>query len=228
MQQETWEQEYGKPINQEDLVFTLLTFSHVGVRSLDRLGANLTAAQKDAYIHCWNVVGFAMGIREGLLPADHVEAEALFETIKRNQGGGTPEARQMQASLLGFLEGLMPRGPLRRLPAYMTRQLIGDDTGNILGVPALPWRDRFVPALIVWLWRLIDRDLASRYRRDSHLQFASAWFHDLLMAEIGKLPDAWNRQLFGLPSGLQDHLPPDWQHPPKAPSVLASLLLRQL
>ena len=96
MQQEKWSTDYGKPINQEDLLFTLMTFSHIGVRSLDRLGAELTTPQKDAYIHCWNVVGFIMGLREDLLPADHVEAEATFEAIKAAQGGGRPEARAMQ------------------------------------------------------------------------------------------------------------------------------------
>ncbi len=229
MQQETWKTQYGQPINQEDLLFTLMTFSHIGIRSLDRLGASLTAAQKDAYIHCWNVAGYVMGIREDVLPNDHVEAAALFETIKAQQGGGTPEATQMQASLLSFMEGLMPHGPFRRLPAYMTRRLIGDDTSNMLGVARLPWRDRFVPALLIGVWRLIDRDLAKHYQRHGHLQFVSAWFHDLLMAEIGRLPNAWNKQLFGLPATLRADLPPDWEHPPaKAPSVLASSLVRQL
>jgi hypothetical protein len=229
MQREVWKPEYGQPINQEDLLFTLMTFSHVGVRSLDRLGAELTAAQKDAYIHCWNVVGYVMGIREDLLPADHVEAEQLFETIKALQGGGTPEARAMQASLTAFMEALMPRGPLRRMPAYLTRQLIGDPTADVLGIPRLPWRDRFVPGLIIGFWRLIDRTLAHHYRRSSHLQFVSAWFHDLLMAEIGKLPTAWNKQLFGMPSALRSRLPPYWNHAPaKAPSLLTAGLLKEL
>lgn len=229
MQHETWKAEYGKPINQEDLLFTLMTFSHVGVRSLDRLGASLTTEEKDAYIHCWNVAGYVMGIREELLPANHVEAEILFETIKAQQGGGTPEAAQMQASLLGFMEGLMPHGPFKRLPVYMTRRLIGNETADVLGIARQPWRDRFVPALLIAIWRLIDRGLARHYHRSSHLQFASAWFHDLLMAEIGRLPDAWNRQLFGLPATLRADLPPDWEHPPaKAPSILVSGLVRQL
>ena len=229
MQQETWKAEYGKPINQEDLLFTLMTFSHVGVRSLDRLGASLTTEEKDAYIHCWNVAGYIMGIREDLLPANHMEAEVLFETIKAQQGGGTPEARQMQASLLAFMEGLMPRGPFKRLPVYMTRFLIGHPTADTLGIARQPWRDRFVPALVIGIWRLIDRGLARHYHRDTHLQFVSAWFHDLLMAEIGKLPNAWNRTLFGLPATLREDLPPDWEHPPaKAPSVLVSAVVRQL
>jgi hypothetical protein len=229
MLQEAWNPAFGQPINQEDLLFTLMTFSHVGVRSLDRLGANLTSEQKDAYIHCWNVTGFIMGIREDLLPKDHVEAEALFEVIKKEQGGGTPEAREMEASLLGFMEGLIPAGPLRRLPAYMTRKLIGTATSDTLGVPRLPWYDQILFTLITIVWRLIARDLSSKYKESGHLKFVSVWVHDLLMAEIGRLPNAWNRQLFGLPTTLKADLPPDWDHPPaKAPSVLVSNLVRRL
>ncbi|MEO6223829.1 MAG: oxygenase MpaB family protein, partial [Vicinamibacterales bacterium] len=229
MQHEEWRPEFGQPINQEDLLFTLMTFSHIGVRSLDRLGANLTSDQKDAYIHCWNIAGFIMGIREDVLPADHVEAETLFELIKAQQGGGTPEAQQMQASLLAFMENLMPHGPFKRLPVYMTRKFIGDDTADMLGVKRQPWQDRFLPAILITIWRLIDKDLSRHYKKSSHLQFGSAWIHDLLMAEIGKLPNAWNKQLFGLPTTLRADLPPDWDHPPaKAPSVLANDLVRQL
>ncbi len=229
MQQEAWKPTYGQPINQEDLLFTLMTFSYIGVRSLDRLGANLTTEEKDAYIHCWNVAGYLMGVREDLLPANHAEAEHLFEAIKAQQAGGTPEAQQMQAALLAFVEGLLPAGPFKRLPTYMTRQLIGNETADILGVRRLPWRDRIVPALVIFLWRRIDGELAHHYKKHGHLQFVSAWFHDLLMAEIGKLPNAWNKQLFGLPTTLRADLPPDFDHPPaKAPSILAEGLLRQL
>ena len=229
MQHEVWRPEYGQPINQEDLLFTLMTFSYVGIRSLDQLGANLTDAQKDAYIHCWNVAGYVMGIREELLPANHQEAADLFETIKTAQGGGTPEARAMAASLLGFMNNLMPPGPFKRLPTYLTRQLIGDPTADLHGMPRVRWYDRVLLGLLIGAWRAIDRSLAKKYQRNGHLQFASAWFHDLLMAEIGKLPTAWNRQLFGLPGTLRADLPPDFDHPPaKAPSALTGALMRQL
>lgn len=228
--QEKWNPAYGQPINQEDLLFTLMTFSHVGIRSLDRLGAGLSDEEKNAYIHCWNVAGYVMGIREDLLPADHTEAAALFETIKAQQGGGTEPARQMQASLLRFMEDLMPGGPLKRLPTYMTRQLIGNSTADTLAVSQVPWYDRVLFTMVVGLWRLIDRDLRKHYRKQGHLLFASVWCHDMLMAEIGRLPTAWNRQLFGLPGTLKADLPPDWDHPPaKAPSVLVdNLLLKRL
>jgi hypothetical protein len=230
MQQEAWDPAYGQPINQEDLLFTLMTFSHVGIRSLDRLGAGLSTEEKDAYIHCWNVAGYVMGIREDLLPRDHVEAAELFEVIKAQQGGGTAPARSMQASLLGFMQSLMPGGPLRRLPTYLTRQLIGKSTADTLAVPQVPFYDRILFFVLIAVWRFIERDLHKHYKRNGHLMFASVWCHDMLMAEIGRLPTAWNKQLFGLPGTLRADLPPDWDHPPaKAPSVLVdNLLMKRL
>ena len=43
----------------------------------------MTRAEKDAYIHCWNVVGFLMGIREELLPANYEESEKLYQRSGR-------------------------------------------------------------------------------------------------------------------------------------------------
>jgi hypothetical protein len=67
-------QELGYPINQEDLVYTLLTFSYVIPRGLEKLGVQVTPTQKEAFIHCWNIVGRIMGIREEILPENYEEA----------------------------------------------------------------------------------------------------------------------------------------------------------
>ena len=71
-------EELGQPINQEDMAFTLLTFSYVILRSLKRLGIKVTNADAEAYLHCWNVVGFIMGVDRRLTAANFKEAEALF------------------------------------------------------------------------------------------------------------------------------------------------------
>lgn len=228
-QREVWQPTYGQPINQEDLLYTLMTFSHVALRSFDRLGAQLTDAEKDAYIHTWNVAGYFMGIRADVMPANHTEAAELFELIKSQQGGGTPEAQAMENALIDFMNGFMPHGPLKRLPAYITRHLVGDQTADMVGVPRVRFYDRLLLSVLISVWRLIDDTLSAKYRTNDHVQFASAWFQDLLMAEIGKLPNAWNKQLFGLPGTLRADLPPDWDHPPaKAPSALTGTLMRQL
>ena len=47
----------------------LLTFSYVMVRGWKHLGITLSSEEERAYLHCWNVVGHVLGIRDELLAA---------------------------------------------------------------------------------------------------------------------------------------------------------------
>ena len=51
------------------MVYTLMTFSYVVIEGFRTMGYDMTDRQRQGYIHCWNVVGYLMGIREELLPA---------------------------------------------------------------------------------------------------------------------------------------------------------------
>jgi hypothetical protein len=147
----------GQPVCQEDLAYTLMTFSYVTVRSMKRLGIVLTAHQEEAYIHCWNVIGHIMGILPGLLPANLAEAKVLFDTIKARQTGPNAEGQVLTAALVnGFLAPTMSRIlPLtgKHLPAVMIRTLIGDDTADDLGVARLASAQKIHGALVLGAWK---------------------------------------------------------------------------
>ena len=196
-----WNPAYGHPVCQEDMAYTLMTFSYVGVRGLEDLGVELSDRQKDAYIHCWNIVGHVMGIRDELLPADHREAEILFRTIKERQQGATPEGRAVMAALLGFVEGLFP-SLLRGVPHLLMRELVGDPTADLLGIPAVNGLQRLWQRLLVGMWRWIDRDVEKVDVNHPRLRQASERLHLLLLKKWGTMPRGWSRELFRLP----DHL----------------------
>lgn len=196
-----WNPSYGHPVCQEDMAYTLMTFSHVGVRGLEDLGVKLTAEQKDAYIHCWNVVGHVMGIRDELLPADHREAEVLFETIKARQQGATPEGQAMMAALLGFVQGLFPER-VRGIPQILMRELVGDPTADVLGLPELSAWQRLWQRLLVWGWRWVDGQVEKVDVDHPRLHSASERLHLMLLKKWGTMPRGWSRELFNLP----DHL----------------------
>ncbi|MGH9374328.1 MAG: oxygenase MpaB family protein, partial [Vicinamibacterales bacterium] len=99
---------FGRPINQEDKVYTLMTFSYVVVEGFRVMGYRMTDQQRDAYIHCWNVVGFLMGIREELLPARFADAEELFNAIQRRQHGRSDAGQKLASALIQALEDALP------------------------------------------------------------------------------------------------------------------------
>jgi hypothetical protein len=92
-----WTDQFGQPINQLELVYTLMTFSHVVLRSADRLGIVTDNDKCEAYIYAWNVAGLVLGIDAHLLPDTRAEAELLFERIKATHARaieGTPQLIQ--------------------------------------------------------------------------------------------------------------------------------------
>lgn len=99
----------GIPINQEDLAGTLMTFSLVVMEGLERLHIQLSHAERQAYLHAWQVIGRIMGLDEDLIPATVEDAESLTSIIRRRQIAASPEGKQMTAALIGGMQGLMPR-----------------------------------------------------------------------------------------------------------------------
>jgi hypothetical protein len=177
---------FGRPINQEDLAFTLLTFSFVAVRSYVKLGVRMTEDEKNAYVHCWNVVGFLMGIREELLPADYAESQKLYEAIREHQGGASDAGQALTAALMNLLEKLMPPGA-RHLPVILTRYLVGTEAAGMLGLRQAPYRDRVQFWCMLRLWRAIV-SIAAVFHQDRPYRFASEWVHRRLMYRMGNLP----------------------------------------
>ena len=50
------------PINQEDLLGTLTTFTVVVIESLEKMGVTVSDEHRDGYLHTWLVVGHLLGI----------------------------------------------------------------------------------------------------------------------------------------------------------------------
>jgi len=180
------QQKMGAPINQEDLAFTLMTFSYVAIRGFKRLGVPMTRRQQDAYVHCWNVVGFLMGVNEELLPDGFDEAEILYNAIVKRQAGQSAAGQRLTKALMDLLERLMPPG-LKSLPTELTRRLVGPDTADLLALPRAPFRDRVLLWVTLTSWRLTVR-VGSLFHRARPYRFASESIHKLLLDRMGNLP----------------------------------------
>ncbi len=110
--EKVWNPAWGRPICQEDMAFTLLTFSWVVLRGLKLLGAPLDERERDAYLHCWRVTGYILGVREDLLPDTLADAEVLYERIYRRQHGDTTQGRDLTERLVATVADTLVE-PLR-------------------------------------------------------------------------------------------------------------------
>jgi hypothetical protein len=149
----------GLPCNQQELAYTLLTFGYVFLLGLRRLGIGLPAADEEAYLHAWNVLGHLLGIERGLMPDTMDGARALFEAIQsRSRQARQPDPRPALAgALVGNLERYIAPRLLKPFPLLLTRYLCGRTAARALGLEgAVGWMPRLAFALAMGVLRAVD------------------------------------------------------------------------
>ncbi len=132
-----WPSEMGEPISQEDMAFTLMGFSMVMLQGLHQMGARITRADAEAYIHCWRVVGHFVGLDDPINPVSLAEARELLTAERRRQYALTGEGLELERAMIEMLEEISP-GPMRHVPRQMVRHLIGKEYADLLQVPRAP------------------------------------------------------------------------------------------
>jgi ER-bound oxygenase mpaB/B'/Rubber oxygenase, catalytic domain len=132
------EAQLGRPVNQEDLLMTILTFTEVVFEGFDRTGVDYTPSDAHDYLHLWSYVGFLLGVEPHFLPLDRSSAETLMEHVRTVHFGPSQAGRELTDALLGQARGLLPR-PLKGLPATAVRWYVGDSTADLISVPGADW-----------------------------------------------------------------------------------------
>jgi hypothetical protein len=152
--------EYGVPCNQEELAYTLLTFSYVFLRSMRQLGLGLPAADEEAYLHCWNVAGSVLGVHTDLMAHSMDDAGALFEQIQRRGQADscTPDPRPaLGRALMVEMENVIPVRALKPFAVLMTEYFCGQADTELLGIDQrAPAVSRALFAVTMFTARVID------------------------------------------------------------------------
>jgi hypothetical protein len=196
--------ELGVPINQEDLLGTLMTFTWLILDGLARLGVRLTPEEQQAYLETWLIVGTLMGIEPQLLPRTVDEAQQVCALIERRQVADSPEGREMMAALLGMMETNVP-AMFRTMPACMLREFLPADVATFLGVPLHQLEEtmlRLADEALRPLQRFVDRE-AKRSALVRH--FSIEMLRWMLKVELDGQPAR-----FAIPDSLHE----DWQIAP--------------
>ena len=152
------------PNNQEELAYTLLTFSYVFLRSMRRLGIAFTTQEEEDYLHAWNVAGHFLGIRRELMVDTMEQADALFARMQargRDDWAKRPLADdprpRLGAALMGAMESVIPDGPFKSFPVLLTRRLIGPASSRDLGLDGwVSWLSKLLFASLMLAARGID------------------------------------------------------------------------
>lgn len=136
LRQKNWDtSQYDEPINQEDMAGTLMSFSALILEGLDMLNITLKDTEKEAYIHCWRIVGYFMGLDDDLLPNNAADASALGHAILNHQMASSEQGKTLMAELLKFQEKNRPPFIDSQTNINLMRFLIGNTISDSLCIP---------------------------------------------------------------------------------------------
>lgn len=194
----------GLPINQEDMLGTLMTFSWIILRGLAHIGVPLAPNEAQAYTDTWMHVGRVMGLESDLLPTSVAETQIVSDIIERRQVAESAEGREMTAALLGMMQDNLPR-PLHSVPAALVREFLPTRVADALAVPNHPFEQALIAALDL-LVRPFERWYDGEASRHVALRvFAVRMLQWMQAVELG---DA--RASFTIPASLNEA----WQSAP--------------
>jgi hypothetical protein len=142
---ETW----GVPISASAIMATAIGgFAIVPQRALSDVGADATAADREARTALWRWVGYVMGAPPALLPANWREAEQLIETLASIDHGPNEDGPALMRALTHYglpLETLLPawgvapaRFALAPMIEALVRRWLGETASDALGVGHTP------------------------------------------------------------------------------------------
>jgi hypothetical protein len=198
---EPWESAAnGVPVNQEDLLGTLWTFAITPIQRLERAGATIADADKDAVVHLWCVVGNLLGIEPSLLPMSYVEADHCWARIQEHQFAESEEGKCLTEALLTRCRGLVGVPGLRGLPRAAIYDHLGPEVAGCVGVTK-PGPIRYMVAVSNGLFRISLRIPGGTLLRRPLRHFLKRFVGEWLRSERSDgrpaitLPEAQRRRL---------------------------------
>lgn len=161
-----WDHEgLGKPINQEDLVATLLAFSHQCVNGAVKMGARISDRQRRLVLGHWAVVGHYLGVCKELLVEFINRPEELWTDIEKRQFEAIPNhpGIELTEDLTIFMERhLFPSILFKHIPEMIMQKIASPMAKECVlrfehSDQRIPIMLRVIGILLAVLHRLIDR-----------------------------------------------------------------------
>jgi hypothetical protein len=113
---------------------TNLAFSYVALREMPKIGVEISKDLQDAYIHFWSVIGFLLGVKKSLLPADIRESFWLEKRISHRHFAPSKEGQELTKQLINHYKENIPNKATIALINPLIRHLLGKDVSEIIGL----------------------------------------------------------------------------------------------
>lgn len=217
--QHRWDVEaYGIPINQQDLVGTLLSFGVVIIDGLKQMDIELTPEERDGYLHLWKVVGHMIGVDDDLNSENEEDGRFLMNAILDQQAGRSPdggrEGMELTEACIDLMNSRLSFGPFKRLSPLFIRFFIGDQYADLLEVAKDDGEnDSSVMNAIQWM----DKRLQTIGDQNLLMGAIGRTFSNQMISLFLSYHNGAKSEQFYLPSALTDTWEsdqPDFRIPP--------------
>ncbi|KAF9564452.1 hypothetical protein EC968_004504 [Mortierella alpina] len=150
-------EEYGVPINQEDLLSGIFTLSALMWRVMEtRLDVHMTSQEREDYMHLWRYAGYMIGVDDILGVTQTPErADACLDSIVLHLSAPDADSGQLLSAWIRHLHppsrkflGILDR---YKLHMALAEQLIGPECWKIQGLPSMTWPYKTVKDLILYI-----------------------------------------------------------------------------
>jgi hypothetical protein len=129
-----WDRSWGIPINQEDMAGTNLSFSLIVIRGLKKLGIKVNPQEEEAFLHTWSVIGYLLGLDEGLIPRSMLEAEHLDTSIKNREFRASSHGAELTQSLIDHIMSVNTTKATADDIVGLMRYLLGNEIADMLSM----------------------------------------------------------------------------------------------
>lgn len=106
-----WDDTWGAPINQQDMIFAVHTFSIEVIDGLLAHGVKVPRQAIDDYYMTWHLYGQALGVHPEINPTSYAEGKDLQLRIYRNQFIPNANATALTPPLIEFSKSFLPFSP---------------------------------------------------------------------------------------------------------------------
>jgi len=222
-----WDSEtYGEPINQEDMAGTLMSFSALVIEGLELLNIHWTDAEKDAFIHTWNVTGYILGVDPSVLPKDYKEATQMGYQIFDDQKGYSMEGQELTQALIEFIHYILPGNMFDGVAETLIAYFIGSDKIGYLG---LKQEEGFFEKKLPVILRFVSGYTGEIKDHSAIIQSLVKPFARLILNGILLSYNDHKGPAIMIPPSLQANwkLGTDWETKPLGPEILGLRLAIQ-
>jgi hypothetical protein len=200
IKKEQWDvEELGEPINQEDLVGTLMAFGPLVLEGLKKLSIDIPQDVEDAYVHCWKIAGYIVGVDDDLLPNNANEGLELGLKIFDSQIEYSQEGEELINSLISFMEYVIPGNRFDHIAPFLLRFLLDDTVANTMKIPD---SDKFMESLFTRFTGIVFKTKAEMLDHTILAPKLYAVFNKVFLRGVLSYYNEYGKIHFHLPKSL--------------------------